>query len=115
MTVNAQKPDFAELSPFLAEWGLPHSAERVARRAGGSMKEIHAFHEAMLPRLEEVINYLNNFAVAEIPTDDMALAYAALAMCEIDNPVRWGEVNLSSGYDVLAMKEKKTLYDNRIP
>lgn len=114
MTVNAQKPDFSELSPFLAEWGLPHSAERVARRAGGSMKEIRSFHEAMLPRLEEVINYLNNFAVADIPTDDMALAYATLAMCEIDNPVRWGEVNLSSGYDVLAMTEKSTLYDSRV-
>ena len=115
MTVNAQKPDFSKLSPFIAEWGLPHSAERVARRAGGSMKEIRDFHEAMLPRLEEVINYLNNFPVSEIPTDDMALAYAALAMCEIDNPVRWGEVNLSSGCDVLAMTEKHTLYDSRIP
>ncbi len=114
MTVNAQRPDFSELSPFLADWGLPTSAERVARRTGSTIAQMRAFHEAMLPRLEEVINYLNNFAVADIPTNDMALAYA-LAMCEIDNPVRWGEVNLSSGYDVLAMTEKNTLYDSRVP
>lgn len=109
-----KKPDFSELVPYLADWGLATSAERVARRASGSMEEIRAFHEAVLPRLEEVIDYFNHFSVGNIPEEDMPLAYAALAMCEVDNPVRWNEVNLSSGYDVLAMTEKKTLYDSRI-
>lgn len=115
MITAPNKPDFSELSRFVSEWGLANSSERVARRANSSMAQIDSFHEAMLPRLEEVIDYLNTFAIGDIPDEDMPLAYAALAMCEIDNPVRWKEVNLSSGYDVLAMREKKTLYDSRIP
>ncbi len=109
------KPDFSELAPFVATWGLPTSVARVARRTGSSMEEIHRFHEAMLPRMDEVIRYLNSFEISSIPEEDLPLAYAALAMCEIDNPVRWGEVCLSSGYDVLNMLEKETLYDSRTP
>lgn len=114
MMTKVQKPDFSELDWLLPQWGLPTSSERVARRANSSMDEIRAFHEAMLPRLEEVINYLNHFKIENIPEGDLPLTYAVLAICEVDNPIRWKEVNLSSGYDVLAMTEKKTLYDSRI-
>lgn len=114
MMLKVQKPDFSEIAAFLPVWGLPTSPERVAQRARSSMEEVRCFHEAMLPRLEEVIDYLNQFAIGDIPPEDLPLAYAALAMCEIDNPVRWREVHLSSGYDVLAMIEKDTPYDNRV-
>ena len=108
------RPDFSELDPFLQIWGLPSSADRVARRATSSIDDLNAFYDAMLPRLEEVITYLNQFPPHEIPAADKPLADAALAMCEVDNAVRkWQAPTLSSGVNILGVIEKKTLYDSR--
>jgi hypothetical protein len=101
------------IEPFLKEWGLPTLAERVQKRTASSMEQISAFYEAMLPHMEEIIAHLNRFPLDAIPEDSRQLANAALAMCEIDNPVRWGEVLLPSGFDVLSMVEKTSLYDSR--
>ena len=108
------RPDFSDLDPYLMLWGLPASAERVAKRVRSSMAELRAFHDAMTPRLEEIIGYLNQFPVHEIPEVDRPLANAALAMCEVDNAVsKWKAPTLVSGVDVLGLTEKKTLYDSR--
>ena len=104
----------AAIEPFISEWGLPTAAERVAKRTASSMEEINAFYEAMLPWMEEIINYLNQFHLSNIPAKAEPVAYAALAMCEIDNPVRWKEIELSSGFEVRCMIEKQSFYDSRL-
>jgi hypothetical protein len=59
-------------------------------RAASTMDEIRAFHDAMLPRLRDAIAFLNRFPVTDIPEEHRPLAWAVLAMCEIENPVyKW--------------------------
>lgn len=103
----------AAIEPFLPEWGLPDGAQRVAKRASSSMEEISAFYDAMLPFMEEILNYLNQFPPDALPSGAQPIAWAALAMCEVDNPVRWKEAELSSGFNVRNMTEKRSFYDSR--
>lgn len=105
----------AAIEPFLAEWGLPEATGRVGKRVATPIAGIEAFYAAMLPWMEEILNYLNQFPLDAIPDQDRRLAAAALAMCEVDNPVRWKETELSSGFDVRGMIEKEGFYDSRIP
>lgn len=104
----------AAIAPFLDTWGLPSAAQRVAKRTASSMDEITTFYEAMLPWMEELLNYLNQFPLDDLPAEALPIAYAALAMCEVDNPIRWKETELSSGFAVSKMIEKTSFYDNRI-
>ncbi|MCB2049808.1 MAG: hypothetical protein KDE63_00125 [Novosphingobium sp.] len=93
-------------------WGLPTSAERVAKRVCSTMDEISNFYDAMLPHMEEILDYLNQFSLDTIPDNVKPIAWTALAMCEVDNPVRWKSVTLSSGFDVLGMVPKSSFYDS---
>lgn len=98
-----------------AQWGLPTTAERVAKRTASSMDEIRTFYDAMLPCMEEILEYLNQFPVDALPEDAKPVARTALAMCEVDNPVRWKSVTLPSGFDVQSMVEKSNFYDSVMP
>ncbi len=49
---------FADLEPFV-NWALAMERERNRQRLNSTMAELQAFHKAMLPRMEAVIEYLN--------------------------------------------------------
>ena len=100
---------------YAGNWGLPSSAERVAKRAGSSLDDINAFYGSVLPWMEEILIYLNQFPLASLPDEARPIAWTALAMCEVDNPVRWKAATLSSGFDVLEMVEKSSFYDSALP
>jgi hypothetical protein len=103
------------IGPFLEEWAIPTATGRVFKRTSSSMEEINVFYEAMLPWMEEILVYLNQHPLDDFPPEVERIALAALAMCEVDNPVRWKETELSSGFDVRAMIEKGSFYDGGFP
>ncbi|WP_324742485.1 hypothetical protein U8326_03895 [Tsuneonella sp. CC-YZS046] len=105
-------PAIEAIEAFLDDWAGATPAERVAKRTSSSMEEINAFYDSMLPWMEEILVYLNQYPLEEIPDEARGIANAALAMCEVDNPVRWKETELSSGFDVRAMIEKGSFYDS---
>ena len=49
---------FADLDPHL-DWALEPERARTAKKAASSMEEIRAFYDAMMPRLEEIMAYLD--------------------------------------------------------
>lgn len=113
MSSSISRPLTTDIDPFLPAWGLPTSHERLVKRANSTMDEIQAFYDAMMPRLEEIIEYLNQFPIAEIPEADQPLANAALAMCHVDNAVnKWKSPTLESGIDFRRLLEKAHLYDS---
>jgi hypothetical protein len=86
--------------------------QRREKRLGSTFEELKAFHDAMLPRLEEIIAFLDRFPVAAIPEPYRALSHAALAMCEVDDPVsKWRSVHLEDALDPRRFTIKKTFYD----
>lgn len=106
---------FPELAPFVAKWGRPTLMERVHVRCESTFEELKAFHDAMLPRLEEVIAFLDQWPLSDIPERWLPLSYAALAMCEIDNSVnRWGRVLLPDAQDARTVVFKQGFFDMEV-
>lgn len=106
------RPDLSGLEAEIAAWGLPTTEDRLEKRLSSSMDEIRRFYDAMLPRLPEIIEYLNQFSLQDIPAQDWPMARATLAMCEVDNAVnKWGVPVVDTGIDVRKFIPKKRFAD----
>jgi hypothetical protein len=77
---------FLALEPYI-EWSLSTERERIAKRVASSMDEIIQFHNAISLRLEEIIEYLNQYHYAEMPEDAQRLCDMALSLVEVCNLV----------------------------
>lgn len=56
---------FKALEPWVAEWSIPHECGRFNKRVASSMRDIDTFVAAVFPRIEEIVDFLN-----QIPTAD---------------------------------------------
>ena len=80
-------PDgFQELAPWL-DWALEPERARTERREASSMAEIRAFYDAALPRLEEMIRYLEDFRDGDMPAPARSLYLISLSLVEVANLV----------------------------
>jgi RimJ/RimL family protein N-acetyltransferase len=66
---------FAELEDYAQIWCLPTEDERWNKRLASSMLELHAFHDAFFPRLEDAIEYCDKFPLDDIPDDAVNLLH----------------------------------------
>lgn len=106
------RPNLKELKPFIGEWGLPTLSRRIEKRLNSSIEELKAFHDAIVPRLEEIIDYLNQFPLDAIPEEDKPLSYATLAALEVENPVnKWNSATLEDAVDPRRFRIKTDFYD----
>jgi len=111
----ASESQFAELAPYIEKWGKPTLMDRVHVRCASSFEDLKAFHAAMLPRLREVITFLDQWPLEEIPDEHLPLSYAALAMCEVDNSVnRWKDVLLPEAQDPRTVVFKTDYFDMEV-
>jgi hypothetical protein len=69
MTATVLPPEFADLEPFVEQWCLASEPERYAKRLASTMDEMQAFYDAIFPRAEEAITYLNKFPLDDLPDD----------------------------------------------
>lgn len=73
---------FRDLEPHMA-WSLPTERERIARRIATPMNEIIEFHGVLSKRLEEIVEYLNQYPYSEMPPDAQSLCDMALSLVEV--------------------------------
>ncbi|MGI9642611.1 MAG: hypothetical protein ACR2N9_07485 [Acidimicrobiia bacterium] len=91
---------FEDLAPLL-DWNLASMDERRNRRADSPMGDIDAFYQAILPRMDAILEHLATVEMA----DDMDPASAtllnlALSLCEVAPAVeQFFEPTISYGYD----------------
>ncbi len=91
--------EFSALEGF-ADWALPTSVERNRKRLGSSMDEITALYNALLPRTEEILAYLDQFSLEEMPQDARRLLRLALSLAEISIAVElFHEPTVTGGCD----------------
>ena len=69
MSVPMLPEGFAELEPWVADWARPTRAERYAMRLSKTIEELEAFYDAVAPRAEEAIAYLNGLDLGDLPDD----------------------------------------------
>jgi hypothetical protein len=76
-------PEFSDLEPLVADWCLDSEPERYAKRLSSSMDEIQAFYDAVFPRAEQAIAYLEKFPLDDLPPDAhrlLKLLYSLILM-----------------------------------
>lgn len=65
--------EFSDLEPFVADWCLDSEPERYAKRLSSTMDEIQTFYDAIYPRAEAAIQYLEKFPLDDLPEDAFRL------------------------------------------
>lgn len=91
---------FRDLERWMA-WSLATEQERSDKRQASTMTEIQAFYAAMLARMEEVLQYLEQFALDALPEDATRLFYLTLSLAEVAPAVeQFGQPSVVDGYDV---------------
>ena len=70
---------FVDLEPFL-DWSVEPESARTARKVNASMDEVRAFYDAMMPRLDEVLEYLERYFGKSMPTPAHRLYLLSLSL-----------------------------------
>ena len=86
MAEPALPHEFQDLAPWL-DWALEPERARTEKREASSMAEIRAFYDAVLPRLEEMIRYLENYRDGAMPASQHRIYLIALSLVEVANLV----------------------------
>jgi hypothetical protein len=75
--------EFSDLEPFVADWCLDSEPERYAKRLASTMDEIQTFYDAIFPRAEAAMTYLEQFPLDDLPEDAhrlLKLLYSLILM-----------------------------------
>ena len=80
-------PEFSDLEPFVEAWCLDSEPQRYAKRLASSMDELQAFYDAIFPRAEEAIVYLEKFPLDALPEDAHRLLKLLYSLILVSFPV----------------------------
>lgn len=79
--------EFHDLERFVPDWCLDSEPARYAKRLASTMDEIQLFYDAIMPRAEEAIRYLEKFPLDELPEDAWRLLNLLYSLILISFPV----------------------------
>ncbi|MFT4561805.1 MAG: hypothetical protein ACI9BW_001547 [Gammaproteobacteria bacterium] len=89
-------------------WALETEKERSDKRQASSMAEIQAFYNALLPRTEAALEYLEQFPLADMPADANSLLLLTLSLAEVAPAVElFGQPSVVDGYDVTRFQPER--------
>ena len=95
MTTTMLPAAFADLEPFAQKWCLASEPERLAERMSSTMDEMHAFYDAITPRAEDAIAYLDQFPLRDLSEEATNLLHLIYSMVQVSFPVEaWGQPNV---------------------
>ena len=99
MSPSTLPEQFTDLEPLAARWARPTEQERFANRIASSLQDLDAQYEELLPRLDEIMSYLDGKPAepAQLDEHDRNLAYLAMAAMENARSVEvWRKVDVHS-------------------
>ena len=106
---------FADLAPYLA-WALGTDRERSIKRQASTMAEINAFYQAILPRMDAILSYLEEYPSeqnpSEQPADVRRLFFLTLSLAKIAPAVEMYGEPIPEGLDALRL-ESIDIYPTR--
>jgi hypothetical protein len=91
---------FEDLDPLVARgWALATERERNTKRYASTMEELQEVYDAILPRIDDVIEYLNDFPLDDMPEDAKRLLHLTFALAEINLAVeRYHQPTVPNGF-----------------
>ena len=99
---QGQLPDqFASLQPFVdAGWAQPERRDRTEKRLQSSFADLNAVYEAVGPRLQEILDFLDKHPLAQLSDDQARLLQLAFAVADLRNAVEnFGQPDVVDGWD----------------
>jgi hypothetical protein len=86
MTTPRLPAEFADLEPF-ADWARQGERARYEKRLASTMEEMQAFYDAVFPRLEAALAYLDQFDLANLSDEAKHLLWLTCALVNVSFPV----------------------------
>jgi hypothetical protein len=74
---------FADLEGFAADWAKETFKERYAQRMASTQADLQTFFDAVYPRMDDMVAYLDQYPVGELPADARALYCIACALMDV--------------------------------
>jgi len=106
---------FADLASYLA-WALGTDRERSVKRQASTMAEITTFYQAILPRMDEILSYLEQYPPEQNPSEQQAdvqrLFFLTLSLAKIVPAVEMYGEPIPEGLDALRL-ESVDIYPTR--
>ncbi len=103
--------EFADLEPLAqAGWCLATERERTKKRRTSTTEELREFYATVRPRLEAVLDYLDQFSVDDMPTKEQSLFNLTLSMTEVAFAVEKYKGN-PSGFQAIAASRFVPVHD----
>jgi hypothetical protein len=100
MSARQLPESFGDLEQLADRWALPTENERHARRLASTMAELRSFYDAVLPRIDAILAYLNDFPLDNLPDEAQALLHLSLSLAEVAPAVElFGQPEVPDGYD----------------
>ncbi|MFT4581428.1 MAG: hypothetical protein ACI915_000160 [Gammaproteobacteria bacterium] len=98
---------FSDLESWTS-WALATERERSNKRQLSPMADIQAFYDALLPRTEAALEYLEQFPLEGMPADANALLLLTLSLAEVAPAVElFGQPGVIDGYDVTRFQPER--------
>lgn len=72
-----------ELEPWVETWGVMTQAEREVTRRNATSADLQAFYDALVPRMEGIIDVLNRYPIDALPENARTLLNLTLSLAEI--------------------------------
>ena len=94
-------PDpFSELEPFAAEWALSNEEDRFRKQMVTSIESLREFYDAMVPRAEEIADYLNALDLKALPDDARTLFHMLITFVESAHPIElnWKTTDIEDAF-----------------
>ena len=77
---------FADLEKF-SDWCLATEPERYGKRLNSSMADMQEFYDAGMARIDEAMDYLDQFPLKAMPDDAKALMHLMQSVVMVSFPV----------------------------
>ncbi len=78
---------FRDLEPWVADWAKATRQERYDMRLSKPVEDLGEFYDAIAPRAEEAIDYLNQLELNDLPEDATTLLHLLYSMIMVSYPV----------------------------
>src|SRR4051794_8889488 len=93
-------PAYSDLERFTSDWLLRNEKDRYDKLLRTDMEDLRAFYDAMLPRMEEIILFLNQHPLDGMPPDVQNLFDLSMTFMESAHPVdlRWKHTDIEDKF-----------------
>jgi hypothetical protein len=91
---------FSALEPLVAEWALANERDRYLKLHSVKLEQLKAFYDAMLPRMDEIMEYLKAQPLTGMAPEAETLYRLAMTFAETAHPLDlgWKDVDFPSAF-----------------